>query len=63
MIKFIKLTERYNDKEKPILVNCARISTIKLGDKGRDTMVQIIGAENKYYFVIETPEQIWEMVK
>ena len=63
MTKFIKLTERYNTINKVLILNCNQISAIKLGDKGKDTMVQIISAgENKYYFVVETPEQIWEML-
>lgn len=63
MTKFVKLTERYNTINKVLILNCNQISAIKLGDKGKDTMVQMIGAgENKYYFVMETPEQIWEML-
>lgn len=62
MTKFVKLTERYNTLNKVLILNCNQISAIKLGDKGKDTMVQIISADNKYYFVMETPEQIWEML-
>ncbi len=63
MIKFIKLTERYNSVDRQLILNCSCITAIKLGDKGRDTMVQIAGEANKYYFVVETPDQIWEMLK
>lgn len=63
MTKFIKLTERYNDRDKVLIVNCDYVSSIKMGDKNKDTMIQITNAgDNKYYFVVETPEQIWELL-
>lgn len=64
MTKFIKVTERYNDKLKALIINTDYVSAIKLGDKNRDTMIQIANAldSGKCYFVVETPEQIWEML-
>lgn len=62
-MKFLKLTERLNDREIPILINADSISIIKLGNSGKDTMIQLKYVDrNVYYFVKESVDQIWSML-
>ncbi len=64
MIKFIKLTEVYgNNVTKPLLLNSAHIASIKIAQKGIDTHICMSGPVVKYYFVKESVEDIWEMLK
>jgi uncharacterized protein YlzI (FlbEa/FlbD family) len=58
MTKFVRLTESYNTQAKPLILNAACIRSIKLGDKGRDTMIQC--DDIKYFFVKESVEEIWD---
>lgn len=44
MAKFIKVTEIYHGTDpRPLVINCAFIRSIKLGDKGKDTMITMEG--------------------
>lgn len=61
MIKFIKLTEKYkNGNSTPILLNAGCIKSIKISDQGKDT--HVLMQDNKYYFVTESVEDIWNML-
>lgn len=66
MTKFIKLTERYNDRETAIIINCNCITALKKGNGGTDTMIQMRTmaeeGKNRFYFVKESIDQIWEML-
>lgn len=68
MTKFIKLTEPYNNGDRPLIINCDAIRSIKIGDKGRDTLINMTydneqeGKFSKFYFVKESVEEIWEML-
>jgi hypothetical protein len=59
MIRFIKVTECVNTLRIPLIINTNRIISIKIGDKNRDTMIQL---DSKFFFVAETTEQIWGML-
>lgn len=61
MIKFIKLTEVYNNELRPFILNAAIIRSIKLGDRGKDTMIMC--NDIKFFFVKESVEQIWAMLQ
>lgn len=61
MTKFIKVNEQYgNNQTYPLLINCDYIRTIKLGEKGKDTIIYL--TNDKYFFVKETVDQIWFMI-
>ena len=60
MIKFIKLNEVLNATYIPLILNTNIIRHIKLGEKGKDTMIQTEGG--KFFFVKESVEQIWAML-
>ena len=62
MTKFIKLTEAFqNGNNTPLLLNISCIKSIKLSDKGVDCHIYMTDA--KYYFVEESVEEIWELLR
>ena len=61
MTKFVKLTEVYNTMQKPLILNAACIRSIKKGNKDKDTMIQC--DDVKFFFVMESVEQIWDLLK
>jgi len=68
-MKFIKLTEIYNDRSCfPLILNAAYITSIKKAKQG-DTMINLLGNRDPnshektvYYFVKETAEEVWAML-
>ena len=61
MIKFICVTEVYNNVCKPLVLNVNHIRSLKTGNKNKDTMIQC--DDIKFFFVKETVEEIWAMLK
>lgn len=61
MTKFIKVNEQYgNSQTYPLLINCDCIRTIKMGERGKDTMIYL--TNDKYFFVKESVDEIWMMI-
>jgi hypothetical protein len=62
MIKFIKLTEVFGDREtlKSIIINSSHIQHIRVGNKGKDIHIRM--SDKTFFFVKETLEEIESML-
>lgn len=66
MYKFIQLNEVMKNGETiPVLLHTRYIVTIKQGIQGKDTHIAMFSPAEKhyYYFVRETVEEVWDMVR
>lgn len=60
--KFIKLNEVVNDIDRKIrIVNTACIQSIDPASRRRDTYIKMI--DKTYFFVSDTIDEVWEMVR
>jgi hypothetical protein len=60
MTDFIRVTEKYGDSLRPLIINTGVIRNIKIGEKLIDTMIQCNDA--KFFFVKESVDDIWRML-